>query len=84
LKGRKRTKQEKKITMRSKVEKKSVIAVILAVCGFVLIYLGTTVTSLFFLPSVGVWIIIAVWIWDVKRTEKKEGKKTPVMRGRKK
>ena len=74
MKGRKRTEKEKKITMKLKVEKKSVIAVILAVCGFALIYLGT-VTSFFLLPAVGVWIIMAVWIWDMKRTEKKESKK---------
>lgn len=55
------------------VEKHSVIAIILAVCGFVLAHLGATVTSVF-LASIGVWIIMAVWIWQIKRTEKKEGK----------
>jgi len=56
------------------VEKHSVIAIILAVCGFVLIYIGATVTSVFFLASVGVWIIIAVWVWQIKRMEKEESK----------
>jgi len=64
---------EKKITMKLNMEKHS-IAIILAVCSFVLVYIGATVTSVFFLASIGVWIIMAVWIWQIKRTEKKEGK----------
>jgi len=60
--------------MKLNVEKHSVIAIILAVCGFLLVYMGTTVTSVFFLASISVWIITAVRIWQIKRTEKKEGK----------
>jgi ABC-type iron transport system FetAB permease component len=56
------------------VEKHSVIAIILAVCGFVLVYVGATVNSIFFLATIGVWVIVAVWVWEIKRTEKEEGK----------
>jgi len=47
-----------------------VIVIIVAVLGFILIYLGATVTALFFLASIGVWIAIGVYGWDIRRRRK--------------
>jgi hypothetical protein len=58
--------------VRNVSEENSIIVIILAVCGFVLVYKGVTVTPVCFLVSVGVWIIMAVWIWEVKRTRAKK------------
>ena len=40
------------IDMKLNVKKHSVIAIILAVCGFVMVYAGATVTSIFFLATI--------------------------------
>jgi uncharacterized membrane protein len=50
--------------------KHRVIAIIVAVLGFILIFLGATVTVLFFLASIGVWVVIGVYVWDIHRRRK--------------
>ena len=47
-----------------------VIAIIIGVLGFILIYLGATVNALFFLASIGVWVVIGVYVWDIHRRQK--------------
>jgi hypothetical protein len=57
IEGQKENKKRKKEKDEMGESKYRVIAIVLAVFGFTLIYLGATVTAPFFLVSIGVWVV---------------------------
>jgi membrane protein implicated in regulation of membrane protease activity len=54
--------------------KHQVIAIIVAILGFTLIYLEAILNASFFLASIGVWILMGVYVYDIRRRQKEARK----------